>query len=235
MLGNTHRAIELERTAVAKYEAEGRLHQAARVLSTLSMAEDAVDRPTARRNAERVVEIGESLDSPVVICHGLLALAGVLAHNDYVDARQTAARLVDAARDAGDLWHEATGTRLEGHTASRAGDLHAASGIFADALDLNGVGDFGELLWYTVLNLVEHLNRADLHADATVALGAFSTAPGAARDELVSRAVHRLNDRLRATLADDLDIERYEYGAGLATGVLLIHLDGVLRAHAAGP
>jgi hypothetical protein len=33
----------------------------------------------------------------------------------------------------------------------------SASRILADALDLNGVGDFGELLWYTVLNVVEHL------------------------------------------------------------------------------
>ena len=134
-------------------------------------------------------------------------------------ARQTAARLVDAARKAGDLWHEATGTRLEGHAASRLGDLNAASGIFTNALDLN---------------VVEHLDRADLQADAAVALGAFSTALGAAR-ELVSRAVRRLNRRLRTSVVDDLYVERHHYGAGLATGELLVHLDETLRAHAAGP
>ena len=235
MLGNTSRAIELDQTAIAKYEAEGPPHQAARVLSTLSMAQDAVDRSTARKSAERVIQLGESLNSPMVVCHGLLALTGVLAHNDYNSARRTAARLVETARDAGALWSEATGTRLEGHAASRAGDLQAASEILADALDLNGVGDFGELLWYTVLNVIEHLVRAELHEAATVTLGAFSSAPGASRDELVTRAARRLDAELKAALPDNAYSDRYQHGTELGTGELLIHLDGVLRGHASQP
>ena len=235
ILGNTSRAIELEQTAIAKHEADGDLHQAARVLSTLSMAQDAIDRSAARKSAERVIQLGESLDSPMVVCHGLLALAGVLAHSDYASARETAARLVDTARNAGALWSEATATRLEGHAASRAGDLHAASRTLADALDLNGVGDFGELLWYTVLNVLEHLVRAELFEDAAVTLGAFSSAPGASRDELVTRATRRLDADLRAALTDNVYGDRYQHGTELATGELLIYLDGTLRSHASQP
>ena len=196
------------------------------------MAQDAADRDEARRSAERAVELAESLDAPNVLCSGLLSLTGVQAHNDHATARVTAARLVTTAQHAGALWFEATGTRLEGHIASRAGDLNEASEIFAEALDLNGVGDFGELLWYTVLNVVEHLSRAGLNEDAALALGAFSGAPGASRDQLVTRAVDRLAARLRGELEGDSYDEWFERGAELATGELLIHLDGVLRKHA---
>ena len=232
MRGRTDRAIVLQREAAAQFEARGELHRAAFTLSTLSMAQDAVDREEAHRSAERCIELAESLDSPNVLCSGLLSLTGVQAHHDLGAARATAAQLVMMAREAGALWFEATGTRLEGHTASRAGDLHEASEIFARALDLNGVGDFGELLWYTVLNVVEHLGRAGLHEDAALALGAFSVAPGASRDQLVTRAVDRLAERLGGTLAPDVFDECFGGGAELATGELLIHLDGVLRAHA---
>ncbi len=235
MRGRTDRAIDLQKKAAAQLEAEGRTHRAALALSTLSMAQDAVDRGEARRSAERAVRLGESLDSPSVLCSGLLSLTGVQVHNDHATARITAARLVATAQHAGALWFEATGTRLEGHIASRAGDLHQASAIFAEALDLNGVGDFGELLWYTVLNVVEHLGRAGLHEDAALALGAFSSAPGASRDQLVTRAVDRLAERLRVELAPDVYDEWFGRGSALVTGELLIHLDGVLREHALAP
>ena len=232
MRGRTDRAIDLQRTAAARLEADGRLHRAAYALSTLSMAQDAVDREAARHSAGRAVELAESLDSPNVLCSGLLSLTGVQPHDDHATARVTAARLVTTAQHAGALWFEATGTRLEGHIASRAGDLHQASEIFADALDLNGVGDFGDLLWYTVLNVVEHLGRARLYEDAALALGAFSGAPGASRDQLVTRAVDRIAERLRDEVAGHAYDEWFERGAEVATGELLIHLDEVLRKHA---
>ena len=231
MLGRTDRAIDLQRTALDRFETEGKMHRAAFTLSTLSMAQDAVDREEARRSAERAVALGESLDAPNVLCSGLLSLTGVQAHHDHATARVTAARLVTTAQHAGALWFEATGTRLEGHIASRAGDLNESSEIFAKALDLNGVGDFGELLWYTVLNVVEHLDRAGLYEDAALALGAFSRAPGASRDQLVTRAVDRLAERLRNDLVGGVYDEWFERGTELATGELLIHLDGVLRKH----
>ena len=84
----------------------------------------------------------------------------------------------------------------------------------------------------TVLNVVEHLGRARLYEDAALALGAFSGAPGASRDQLVTRAVDRIAERLRDEVAGHAYDEWFERGAEVATGELLIHLDEVLRKHA---
>ena len=130
------------------------------------------------------------------------------------------------------MWHEATGIRLKAHALSRAGQLEAAGATYAHALDLNGVGDFGELLWYTVLNIVEHLIRAGRTTAAATALGALTAAPAAPSDDLVTRAIVRMRSRIESQLDGD-PTELEEAGSSMRLADLTRYLHNELTDHAA--
>ncbi len=106
-----------------------------------------------------------------------------------------------------------------------------ASRTYVEAIDLNGVGDFGELLWYMVLNIVEHLTRVDDPAAAAVAVGAFSAATAAPSDDLVARAIERLRARIDQHL-DGRGAELEATGASMRLAELLNQLRSHLINHA---
>jgi hypothetical protein len=201
-------------------------------MSTLSMAEDSFDRSRAERSAREALAIGRAAESPLYICMSLLSLAGVVVHTDPDSAIELTDELIGHARDAELLWFEATGVRLQAHAQSRARHLTEASRTFIRALDLNGVGDFGELLWYTVLNTVEHFTRAGRVTAAATALGALSAARAAPSDDLVSHAV----TRMRAHIDDQIDGDMAELeatGASMRLAELIGYLRAQLLEHAA--
>jgi predicted ATPase/class 3 adenylate cyclase len=228
----TTRSVELYDRAIASARAIGDIETEAWSLASLSMAQDSFDRPAAEDSARASIALGRSVSSPILLSYGLLALAGVVVHDEPEEAIDIIDELIDVSHAVGYLWAEAAGVRLKGHALSRAGDLAAASRTYAQAIDLNGVGDFGELLWYSVLNIVEHFSRIDDPTAAAIALGALASAPAAPSDDLVARAVLRMHDRVAGQLDRD-PAELEALGASMRLPELLTYLRGHLIDHAA--
>jgi tetratricopeptide (TPR) repeat protein len=228
----TDRSIELHHRALTQARTTGDVALAAYCLATLSMAEDSFDRPLAEQSARASLALARSVPSPLSTCHGLLALTGVVLHSEPEQAIDLADELIEVAHDTGSLWDEATGIRLKAHALSRAGRLEAASGTYTHALDLNGVGDFGELLWYTVLNIVEHLIRAGRATAAATALGALNAAPAAPSDDLITRVIIRMRARIESQLDSD-PTELEATGSSMRLAELTRYLHHELTQHAA--
>lgn len=229
----TERSVQLQERALVSYRAAGDRHGVSLVLATLSMAQDSFDRAAAERSARQAIAIGRESGNPIEVCGGLLALAGVVAHSEAGRAADLAAEILEIANRAELIWYEATAARLRAHALSRAGRLSEASDAYARAIALNGVGDFGELLWYTVFNVVEHLARIGEPDAAAVALGAFREAPAAPSDDLIARATDRLARQVADTFgSDDLAVEAQERGRTMRLADLLRLLQQRLAAHA---
>jgi tetratricopeptide (TPR) repeat protein len=227
----TDRSVELHHRALTQARTGGDVALEAYCLATLSMAEDSFDRPLAEQSARASLALARSARSPLSTCSGLLALAGVVVHSEPEQAIDIADELIEVAHDIGSLWGEASGIRLKAHALSRAGQLETASATYAHALDLNGVGDFGELLWYTVLNIVEHLIRAGRAKAAATALGALNAAPAAPSDDLVTRAIVRMRARIESQL--DCDPTEHEAaGSSMRLAELTRYLHHELTQHA---
>lgn len=221
-LRDTAESIRLHQRALGKAHDTGDLARESEILASLAMVQDSFDREAAEASARRSIELARQHGTFVGLNMGLLALAGVLLHKDPGAATKVIDELLELADHSGSRWHQATGLRIKAHALSRAGDLEAASRTYARALELNGIGDFGELLWYTVINVVEHLHRIDASETAAIALGAFMHAPSAPVDDLIQRAI----TRLRSALADQLGAERI---AQLEAEGVALNLASLLR------
>jgi predicted ATPase/class 3 adenylate cyclase len=227
----TDRSIELLQRAISDAQATGDRWLESSGQSMLSIAQDSFDRAAAEQSARASLAVARSTSNPLAIGKALLALAGVIVHTEPERALDIINEMIDVAHDAGDLWIEATAVRVKAHALSRDGKLPAASRTYVEALDLNGVGDFGELLWYTVLNIVEHLSRIDDPTAAAIALGAFSAAPAAPSDDLSFSAMVRMRDRIAEQLGED-PAELEATGASMRLAELLNYLRDHLIGHA---
>jgi predicted ATPase/class 3 adenylate cyclase len=199
----TDRAIDLHERAIVAARTTGDTGREGLGLASLSMTQDSFDRSTAERSARASIELGRSMPSPLILGYGLLALAGVVVHTGPERAIDIIDEEIEVSHAAGFLWAEAAGVRLKAHALSRAGRLTEASHTYVQALDLNGVGDFGELLWYTVLNIVEHLLRLGRPSAAAMALGAWNVATAAPSDDLVARFIVRIREAIGSQLDND--------------------------------
>ncbi len=168
-----------------------------------------------------------------MVCHGLLPLVGAVVHQRPDEALPIIDELVTTAARARARWYYAAGLRLKAHAFSRAGKLEQASATYADALDLNGVGDFGELLWYTVLNILEHLTRIEQYELAALASSAIRRAPAAPSDDQVERSLARLHSRLASQLGSDQVAAFEAQVATMPLAEFLAKLNHGLRGHAA--
>ena len=228
----TDRSIELYERALTGARSTGDFAMENNLLGVMAMAQDSFDHDLARTTATSAVEIGRAHDSPLAICQGLLSLAGATVHNRPDAALPLIEELLALADKEGLRWYQATGLRIYAHALSRAGRLAEASTTYADALALNGVGDYGELLWYTVLNVIDHLNRTRQQTPAAVAMAAIRQAPAAPSDDQIQRALARLEEHLRMQVGSD-DFEALEIQASAMTlASFLIYLDEALREHA---
>ena len=142
----TDRSTQLLHRAITDARAAGDTWTEGHSLAVLSMAQDSFDRTAAEQSARASLAVGRAASAPLLIGNGLLPLIGVVVHTEPERAIEIVEEMIDVARDAGDVWTEATGVRLKAHALSRAGELAAASRTYVEAIDLIGVGDFGELL-----------------------------------------------------------------------------------------
>jgi hypothetical protein len=166
------------------------------------MAQDAYDRELAATSARCAIDIARTSNIPLGVTMALNSLAGALVHNKPDQALPVIDEALNTAQQCGSRWNYAQAMRLKAHALSRAGRLTDASAAYAEALELNGVGDFGELLWYSVVNIIEDLQRAGRPETAAIALGKLE-ASGAPRDALIQRALERSRHNLTAHLDPD--------------------------------
>jgi hypothetical protein len=210
MLGQTERSVACSERAIGKARASHDPFMESWILANVSMAQDAYDRELAAASARSAIDIARTSNIPLGITMGLNSLAGALVHNKPDQALPVIDEALNTAQQCGSRWNYAQGMRLKAHALSRAGRLTDATAAYAGALELNGVGDFGELLWYSVVNIIEHLQRAARPETAAIALGKLE-ASGAPRDALIQRSL----ERSRHNLTDQLDPDRQ---AGLEAG-----------------
>src|SRR5262245_11174497 len=184
------------------------------ILANLSMAQDAYDREAAVASARFAIAIARASDIPLGIAMGLVSLAGAVVHKNPDQALTVIGEALDSARQCGARWNHAHALRLKAHALSRAGHLTDASTAYGEALEFNGVGDYGELLWYTVVNIIEHLQRAGRPETACIALGKLD-ASGAPRDVLIRRFLERSRRKLALELDPDRQAELEDRGRAL--------------------
>ncbi|MEM7273078.1 MAG: winged helix-turn-helix domain-containing protein [Actinomycetota bacterium] len=222
--GDAARAIELNDVSVRIYHERGDLGSSFSARTLTSMAADAIDRDRARREAEAVLVAADRLERPLLRAGGLLCLAGTQAHSDREAALATVTELIEVAREIGSQFHLGSGLRIRSHLLSRLKRLDDADRSYREALEVNGIGDRGPYLWYTVLNLIEHFIRCDRPETAAVAIAAYDRSPAAIQDDLVKRNLARS----RSMLADRLGQEQLEaserHAVGLTQAQLLSEL-----------
>jgi predicted ATPase/DNA-binding SARP family transcriptional activator/class 3 adenylate cyclase len=231
MLGQTERAIAKHDRAISKARASHDQVMESWILANLSMAQDAFDRDLAAASARSAIAVARASDNSLGIALGLVTLAGAIVHKNPDQALPVVDELLTTAQRCGARWNYAHGLRLKAHALSRAGRLTDASGAYTEALELNGVGDFGELLWYTVANIIEHLQRAGRSETAAVALGKLEAA-GAPRDALIRRSMERSRRDLDTQLGADRRSALEGRGPTLNLSEFLALLDDELRRHA---
>ncbi len=126
----------------------------ARILGTLSMAQDSFDRSLAASTAQSAIDVAGMADAPLFVSGGLLALVGTYVHREPerrpARDRRPALEARGSATTAG-AWPPRPGSRPM--LSPDRGGWRRRSSAFAEALDLNGVGDFGELSRDTVLGI----------------------------------------------------------------------------------
>lgn len=198
--GRTEEAERACRRGIDHWAAIGDRANWAYAMCMLSWILDATDRDGARRAAEAALEAADELGSPLLRVNGLVGLVGTLAHDAPDEALAVSEEMVALARASGSRWNVATAVRIRSHLLSRAGRLDEADRSFEEALEVNGLGDRGEYLWYTLANLIEHLIRRGRHDDAGLALLAYHRTPAAIQDPLVAGGLARLRRRLEREL-----------------------------------
>ena len=123
----TDRGVALQERAVAKARVACDTTIEARILGTLSMAQDSFDRSLAASTAQSAIDVAGMADAPLFVSGGLLALLGTYVHREPErrPARDRRPALSNA-RFCDDRWSLATATRLKAHALSRSGRLAEA-------------------------------------------------------------------------------------------------------------
>jgi predicted ATPase len=229
-LGGTDAAVVRLERAISAARLQKDLFSEGYLMAALSMVQDSFDRERAAASARSAIAVAQASGSSLPLAYGMLALIGTLLHKEPEEALPIIRDMLALAEASGDRWHQATAMRLHAQALSRTGRVVEASTAFGDALALNGVGDYGELLWYSVLNVIEHLLRVENFDASCVALGAFEAARTAPQDTLVQHAVYRLKRALDGRLGPERRSALEVQGRSLTLADFLTYLDRVLRS-----